>query len=151
MRILELLCIDAVPNLALKKPAGHQLLIPEQIGREPICCQQMCERHGAIKIDHRSARSRCRLLRSSSMVITGLRGGGPRPTDNGGVIHPCLKASNNSASDSIALRAGPGGPISATTRSRSVTKIVSPPAASRTYSLSLFLSVLRPTERIRRL
>jgi hypothetical protein len=43
---------------------------------------------------------------------------------------------------------GPGGPISATTRSRSVTRTVSPPAASRTYSLNLFFRVLRPTERI---
>ena len=67
---------------------------------------------------------------------------------SGAVIHPCRNASNNSASDSIELRAGFGGPISATTRSRSVTRTVSPPAASRTYSLNLFLSVLRPTERI---
>jgi hypothetical protein len=79
----------------------------------------------AIEIDHRSARSRSRLLRSSLIDITGLRAGGPRPTDIGGAIHPCRKASNKSASDSIGLRAGPGGPISATTRSRSVTRTVS--------------------------
>src|ERR1700737_3701706 len=80
--------------------------------------------------------------------MTGLRAGGPRPTEIGGVIQPCRKASNNNASDSIELRVGLGGPISATTRSRSVTRTVSPPAASRTYSLSFFLRVLRPTERI---
>src|SRR6202453_859586 len=74
--------------------------------------------------------------------------GGPRPTDIGAVIQPCRNASNNSASDRIELRAGLGGPISATTRSRSVTRTVSPPAASRIYSLNLFLSVLRPPERI---
>src|SRR5450759_3267950 len=148
MRILELVRVDTIPNLAFKKPAGHQLLIPEQVGREAIFRQQMCERHRAIEIDHRSARSRCISLRSSSIVITGLRAGGPRPTEIGGVIQPCRNASSNSASDSIELRAGLGGPISATTRSRSVTRTVSPPAASRTYSLSLFLSVLRPTERM---
>ena len=125
-----------------------QLLIPEQVGREAIFRQQMCERHRTIEIDHRSARLRCRWLRSSSIFMTGLRAGGPRPIEIGGVIQPCRKASNSSASDSIEVRVGPGGPISATTRSRSVTRTVSPPAASRTYSLSLFFRVLRPTERI---
>src|SRR5271170_4857879 len=148
MRILQPLRIDAIPNLAFKKPAGHQLQVPELIRWESIFCQQMCERHRTIEIDHRSARSRCRLLRSSSIVITGLRAGGPRPIESGGVIQPWRKASNNRASDSTELRVGLGGPISATTRSRSVTRTVSPPAASRTYSLSLFLSVLRPTERM---
>src|SRR5207247_6141531 len=95
-----------------------------------------------------SARSRCRLSRSSSIVITGLRGGGPRPTELGGVIQPCRTASNSSASASTGLRVWLGGQISATTRSRSVTRTVSPPAASRMYSLNLFLSVLRPTERM---
>ena len=38
-----------------------------------------------------------------------------------------------------------GGTISATGRPRSVTTTLSPEAASRTYSLSLFLRVLRPT------
>ena len=33
-------------------------------------------------------------------------------------------------------------------RSRSVTRTVSPPAANRTYSLNRFLSTFRPTERI---
>src|SRR5664280_3380473 len=108
----------------------------------------MSESHCAIEVDHRSARSRCRLLRSSPIVITGLRGGGSRPIKIGGVIQPWRQAPDHSASDSNGLRVGLGGPISATTRSRSVTRTVSPPAARRTYSLSLFLSVLRPTERI---
>jgi hypothetical protein len=43
--MLELMRVDTIPNLAFKKPAGHQLLVPELIGREPIFCQQMCERH----------------------------------------------------------------------------------------------------------
>src|SRR3984957_16816167 len=148
MRILQLVRVDPIPNPAFEKPAGHQLLIPERIRREPVFSQPMCERHRAIEIDHRSARSRCRLRKSWSIVMTGWRGGGPRPTEIGGVIHPCRKASNHRASESTELRVGLGGPISATTRSRSVTRTVSPPAASRTYSLSLFLSVLRPTERI---
>src|SRR5579863_2851183 len=82
------------------------------------------------------------------MVITGLRAGGSGPINTGGVIQPWRQASNHSASDGNGLRVGRGGPISATTRSRSVTRTVSPPAARRTYSLSLFLSSLRPTERI---
>src|SRR4051812_3109943 len=82
------------------------------------------------------------------MVITGLRAGGSRAIKIGGVIQPLRQASDHSASDSRGLRVGLGGPISATTRSRSVTRTVSPPAASRTYSLSLFLRSLRPTERI---
>jgi hypothetical protein len=48
------------------------------------------------------------------------------------------------------LLAGPerlasGGPSSATTRSRSVTRIVSPRSARRTYSLSLFFRTFIPT------
>jgi hypothetical protein len=37
------------------------------------------------------------------MVITGLRSGGPQPTEIGGVIQPRWKASNNSASESIEM------------------------------------------------
>jgi hypothetical protein len=37
--MLELVRIDAIPNLALKKPARHQLLLPERIWREPIFSQ----------------------------------------------------------------------------------------------------------------
>src|SRR3954470_14969268 len=44
---------------------------------------------------------------------------------------------------------GRGGTISATGRPRSVTTIVSPEAAARTYLLGLFLRVLRPKVRIR--
>jgi hypothetical protein len=52
-----------------------------------------------------------RLLSSSSIVMIGLRAGGSRPTDIGGVIQPLRTASSNNASDSTGLRAGPGGPI----------------------------------------
>jgi len=56
----------------------------------------------------------CFLARNSLIVITGLRTGGRRPTETGGVIQPCRKASNNSASERIALREGWGGPIANT-------------------------------------
>jgi hypothetical protein len=36
MRILELVRVDAIPNLAFKKPTGHQWLIPDQVGRKPL-------------------------------------------------------------------------------------------------------------------
>ena len=111
-------------------------------GGEPIFSQPIRARHRAIEIDHRSARSRCRWRKSSSIIIiiiTGWRGGGPRPTEIGGVIQPCRTASTNRASDHPELRVGLGGPISATTRSRSVTRTVSPPAASRTLLPQLIL------------
>jgi hypothetical protein len=81
-------------------------------------------------------------------VMTGLRGGGSLPTSVGGASQPSRTASASSASTRSGLRPGRGGTISATTRSRSVTSTVSPPAARRTYSLSLFLRSFRPTERI---
>src|ERR1700744_2538991 len=108
VRMLELVRIDAIPNLVLKKPARHQLFVPERIWREPIFSQQMRERHRAIEINHRSARSRCKSRKSSSTVMTGRRGGGPRPTEIGGVIHPCRKASNHRASANTELRGGLG-------------------------------------------
>ena len=33
MRILELMGVDTIPNLAFKKPAGHQLLFPELVAK----------------------------------------------------------------------------------------------------------------------
>ena len=86
------------------------------VRRMSIFCQQVSESHRTIEIGHRSARSFCRLRRSSTIVIIGLRGGGPRSTEIGGVIQPWRMAPSNNASDRIGLRAGSGGPISATTR-----------------------------------
>src|SRR6516225_962429 len=108
----------------------------------------MRKRHRAIEIDHRSARSSCRSAKSSRSFITGFRAGIAPPADSGGLIHPWRTASSRTASETSGLRPGAGGPSSATTRSRSVTKTVSPPAASRMYSLSLFLSSLMPTDLI---
>lgn len=76
VRMLELVPVDAIANLARRKPARHQLLLPERIWREPILRQPMRARHRAIELNHRSARSRCTLRKSSSIVITGWRGGG---------------------------------------------------------------------------
>jgi hypothetical protein len=39
MRILELMRVDPIPNLAFEKPAGNQWLIPENVRREAIFCQ----------------------------------------------------------------------------------------------------------------
>lgn len=50
----------------------------------------------------------------------------------------------------IALRVSGGGPSSATTRSRSVTRIVSPDAASRTYSLRRRFNASIPTDLMHR-
>ena len=79
------------------------------------------------------------------------------------VIHRSLLSSSNSpsrswsgatgsgvggfpASASIGLLVTLGGPISAITRPRFVTRTVSPDAASRTYSLSRLLSTFIPTD-----
>ena len=64
----------------------------------------------------------------------------------GGVSHPLRTASASNASASIGLLVSLGGPISATTRSRSVTRTVSPDAASRTYSLNRLFNTFIPTD-----
>jgi hypothetical protein len=46
------------------------------------------ERHRAIEIDHRSARSACKSAKISWSFITGFRAGTSIPTDSGGLIHP---------------------------------------------------------------
>jgi ABC-type uncharacterized transport system substrate-binding protein len=96
-------------------------------------------------IDHRSLRFRSNSRMRSRTDITGLRGGGAPEAMLGGVIQPCRTASASKASAMMGLRLTCGGDNSATTRSRSVTSTVSPCAASRTYSLSLFFSIFRPT------
>ena len=52
------------------------------------------------------------------------------------------------ASAGMGLLVSPGGPSSATTRPRFVTRTVSPAAASRTYSLSLLFNALIPMDRM---
>src|SRR5439155_2403187 len=110
--------------------------------------QEMRQRDGRVEIDHGSSRSRRSSRMSCRRLVTGLRGGGSPAAKAGGVIHSSRTASASNASARTELRLACGGTISATTRSRSVIKTVSPPAARRTYSLSLFLSTFRPTERM---
>ena len=63
----------------------------------------------------------------------------------GGVNQPLRTASASTASARAGLLVSRGGPSSATIRSRSVTRTVSPDAATRTYSLSLFFRAFMPT------
>ena len=85
-------------------------------------------------------------MSSLRLMIGGGLGGGPENGLRGGVRMPSRTMAASFASASIGLRSGRGGPSSATTRSRFVTRTVSPAAAMRTYSLSLLFSVLRPTD-----
>src|SRR5215470_3243124 len=142
--------VDAVPDLIFEEAAGNHGFAPDRFGRRAILCQQMCESDRTVEIDHWSSRSCCNSFSRSRNAMIGLHGGGLRPASTGGVSQPARTASANSASARSWLRPACGGTISATTRSRSVTSTVSPPAARRIYSLSLFLSTLRPTERISR-
>ena len=109
--------------------------------------RQMGKRDGAVEVDHRSSRSDSISFSRSRSFVIGVRGGGPAETTTGGVTQPSRTPSARRASVKTVLRPACGGPNSATTRSRSVTNTISPPAAIRTYSLSLFLSTSRPTER----
>ena len=83
MRILQLVRGDPIPTPALKKPARHQLLIPERIGTRSSASR--CAR--ATELNHRSARSRCRLRKSWSIVMTGWRGGGVELVAPGSLPH----------------------------------------------------------------
>ncbi len=142
--------VDRRPKFVFKQPTCDQRFLPETVRRTEIFSQKLSQRDGRVEVNQRPSRSCRRSPIRSSKLITGFRGGGPAaaPAMLGGVIHPSRTASARNASDRSALRPGCGGPSSATTRSRSVTSTVSPPAASLTYSLSLFFSTLRPTARM---
>lgn len=73
---------------------------------------------------------------------------GPDKGIKGGDITPDLIKSAKNASETLSERVSPTGPSSATTRSLSVIKMVSPDSASLTYALSLLLRVLIPTDLI---
>src|SRR5262245_34181448 len=149
MRAAEATGVNAVPDLVFEETARrYQRRLPDGVRRRAILDQEMRQRDRRIEVDHRSSRSCCRSCMSCRSVMTGLRGGGPPPVSAGGVSHPSRTASASNASATNGLRPAWGGTISATTRSRSVTRTVSPLAARRTYSLSLFLSTFRPTERM---
>src|SRR5262249_21110232 len=148
MRAAETAGVNAVPDLVFEETARYQRRLPDGFWRRAILDQEMRQRDRRIEVDHRSSRSCFRSCMSCRSVMTGLRGGEPPPVSAGGVSHPSRTPSASNASATNGLRPAWGGTISATTRSRSVTRTVSPLAARRTYSLSLFLSTFRPTERM---
>ncbi len=138
--------VNPSPDLVLEQAAGDQRLLPKPRWWQSVFRQEMSEHNRGIEIDHCSSRS-CFSSRSRSRRdITGLRGGGPTAGRAGGVIQPCRTASASKASARSGLRLFCGGTSSATTRSRSVTSTVSPLAARRTYSLSLFLRTFNPMD-----
>ena len=137
--------VNPGPNLILDEPAGNQRLLPQTVGRYMVFRQEVSERDGGIEINQRSLRSCSSSFFSFRKDVTGLRGGGVDAASAGGVIQPLRTASESKASASSGLLVVSGGTISATTRSRSVTRTVSPPSARRIYSLSLFLRTFKPT------
>lgn len=132
MGVRQLPCVQPGPELILDQPAGHQSLLPEGGGRAAVLREELSQCHGRVDIDQRSSLSACNSASSSCNGATGSGLGGIESGDEtGGVSHPL-----RTASASIGLLVSLGGPISATTRSRSVIRTVSPDAASRTYSLT---------------
>lgn len=147
VRATELSGVNARPGLVLQQPAGDEVLAPQAVGRARVLGEELSERDRSVQIDQRARRSSASSRRSRSREATGLLGGGGPGPSAGGVSQPCRTASASRASDRRGLREACGGTSSATTRSRSVTRIVSPPDARRTYSESLFFKVFRPTDR----
>lgn len=145
MRACQLARMNARPDLVFDQSAGNERLVPKSFGRRAIFGQNVGKCYGCIEINQRSLRSSASSRVRSRKDMTGLRGGTPEAGSAGGVIHPFRTASAKSASANTGLRVLSGGTSSATTRSRSVTRTVSPLSASRTYSLSLFLRTLSPT------
>ena len=149
MRLGELARVQPGPEFVLHQPARHQGLVPQRRGRTPVFGQELGKRNRGIDVDHRSLLSSSSSPRRSLSGATGFdAGGSPVAGSTGGVNQPARTASASRASARIGLRVSLGGPISATTRSRSVTRTVSPDAASRMYSLSRLLSTFMPTDRM---
>src|SRR5206468_2834538 len=136
--------MDAHPQLVLQQPARDERLIPDLRRRFSILGQ----RGGGVEVDHRSPRSSSISRRSCRSFATGGAAAGREGDSSAGVIHPRRTASARSASGTRGARAPLGGTSSATTRSRSAMSTVSPWLARRTYSLSFFFRVLRPTTRM---
>src|SRR5665213_626057 len=147
MRSIALIGVDAVPDLDLEQSARNQRLLPEFRGGRSVFGEKLGQENGAIEVDHRSSRSRSMSFINFSNVMTGLRGGSGPDGSAGGRSTPLRTRSASFALVRPESRAW-GGTSSATTLSRSVTRIVSPLAARRTYSLSLFFRILRPTTRM---
>jgi hypothetical protein len=137
--------VNPRPNLVFDEAAGNQRLLPKAFGWRAVFRQEMRQRDRSIEVNQRSLRSCSSSFCSLRKDVTGLRGGGPDAASAGGVIQPLRTASASKASASTGLLVLSGGTSSATTRSRSVTRTVSPRSARRTYSLSLFFSTFNPT------
>ncbi len=146
----EIARVKPGPYLVLHQPAGYEGLGPKPDGWAAVFSQQLGKHYRSIQVDHRSLRSSAISASRSRSGATGSGVGGV-PTDGsvGGVKRPLRTASASNASARIGLLVGLGGPISATTRSRSVTRTVSPDAARRMYSLKRLLSIFIPTDLIR--
>ena len=138
--------VQAGPHFVFDQSAGDQGFVPQPFGRTAVLGEKFGKDNGGIDVDHRSLRSSSSSDSSSLNGSTGCAaGGGPAWGRAGGVNQPLRTASANIASASTGLLPALGEAISATTRSRSVTKTVSPEAAKRTYSLKRLLSVFIPT------
>ena len=137
--------VNPRPNLVFDEAAGNQWLLPKAFGWRSVFRQEMRQCDRSIEVNQRSLRSCSSSFCNLRKDVTGLRGGGPDAASAGGVIQPLRTASASKASASTGLLVLSGGTISATTRSRSVTRTVSPRSARRTYSLSLFFRTFNPT------
>jgi len=144
VRLREFPRVDPGPNLILDESAGDQRLSPEPVRRRTVFRQEVSKSDRSIEVNQRSLRSCSISFFSFRKDVTGLRGGGVDAVSAGGVIQPLRTASDSKASASTGLLVLSGGTSSATTRSRSVTRTVSPRSARRTYSLSLFFKTFKP-------
>lgn len=145
MRPAKTARMQARPYFVFKQATGDQGFAPQAGVRDAILCEDLRQGHRGIDVDQRPSRSARSSDRISSRRATGCRGGAPLAGNAGGVTQPRRTASARRASAGVALRPAAGGTSSATTRSRSVTRTVSPDDAARTYSLSWFFRALMPT------
>lgn len=142
MGFVKIACVQSSPDLVLDQASGDKSCAPKSVRRAIILGQKVSESHGSAYVDHRSLRSPSNSAPTSFNAILGSGTGGvPTEGRSGGVNQPFRTASARTG-----LLVSRGGPISATTRSRSVTRMVSPLAAMRTYSLSRLLRTLIPTD-----
>ncbi len=149
-RVRKTPCMRRRSNPECDGPTGHQCAVPRGSRRLVVLGQGPSPRNESVRLDHRSHLFLSSSVKTSSKLATGAGlGGGPEPVSVGGTSSPDRTASARNASARTEFRASLGGPNSATTRSRSVTKTVSPDAASRTYSLNFLFRTLMPTDLMR--
>ena len=147
MGFVKLAYVQSGPDPVLDQADGDKSCAPKSVRRAIILGQKVSERHGSVYVDHRSLRSPSNSATTSFNAILGSGTGGVSTEGrSGGVNQPFRTASASTASARTGLLVSRGGPISATTRSWSVTRMVSPLAATRTYLLSRLLRTLIPTD-----